>query len=68
MRQAIKEQSVVIHTEGSVDETIDASNYNFTIKYNNTPTTQSFEFKKISSTQIQWKNTGNNVWYDLFKL
>lgn len=53
---------------GSVDETVNSgTQYNFTVKYNITPTTQSFEFRKISATQIQWKSNGTN-WVDLVKL
>lgn len=51
---------------GSVDETINQTQYNFTVKYNVTPTTQSFEFRKVSATQIQWKSNG--TWVDLVKL
>ncbi|AKK72090.1 hypothetical protein OK18_05090 [Chryseobacterium gallinarum] len=53
---------------GSVDETINQTQYNFTVKYNITPTTQSFEFKKVSATQIQWKDNSNNTWFDLVKM
>lgn len=51
---------------GSVDETINQTQYNFTVKYNVTPTTQNFEFRKVSATQIQWKSNG--TWVDLIKL
>ncbi|UPQ77079.1 hypothetical protein [Chryseobacterium nepalense] len=49
---------------GSVDETVNNSTqYNFIIKYNITTTTQSFEFRKVSTTQIQWKD--NNTEHGL---
>lgn len=52
---------------GSVDETVNSNTqYNFTVKYNITTTTQSFEFIKVSATQIQWKSNG--IWIDLVKL
>ncbi|PWN59590.1 hypothetical protein [Chryseobacterium oncorhynchi] len=52
---------------GSVDETVNSSTqYNFTVKYNITTTTQSFEFRKVSAAQIQWKSNG--AWVDLIKL
>lgn len=52
---------------GSVDESINSTTqYNFTLKYNMSPTTQNFEFRKISATQIQWKSYG--TWFDLVKM
>ncbi|TXI88471.1 MAG: hypothetical protein E6Q36_05560 [Chryseobacterium sp.] len=52
---------------GSVDETVNTTTqYNFTVKYNMSPTTQNFEFRKISATQIQWKSYG--TWFDLVKM
>ncbi|MFZ4930154.1 hypothetical protein [Chryseobacterium sp. Mn2064] len=52
---------------GSVDETANnGTQYNFTVKYNITTTTQSFEFRKVSATQIQWKSNG--TWVDLVKM
>jgi len=52
---------------GSVDETVNSNTqYNFTVKYNITTTTQSFEFRKVSATQIQWKSNG--TWFDLVKM
>ncbi|SIQ19550.1 hypothetical protein [Chryseobacterium sp. RU33C] len=52
---------------GSVDETSNnGTQYNFTVKYNITTTTQSFEFRKVSATQIQWKSNG--TWFDLVKM
>lgn len=52
---------------GSVDETANnVTQYNFTVKYNITTTTQSFEFRKVSATQIQWKSNG--TWFDLVKM
>lgn len=52
---------------GSVDETVNSgTQYNFTVKYNITTTTQSFEFRKVSATQIQWKSNG--TWFDLVKM
>jgi hypothetical protein len=54
---------------GSVDETINSNaQYNFTVKYNITTTTQSFEFKKVSATKIQWKDNSNGTWFDLVKM
>lgn len=54
---------------GSVDETANNSTqYNFTVKYNITTTTQSFEFRKVSPTQIQWKDNSNGTWFDLVKM
>lgn len=54
---------------GSVDETINSgTQYNFTVKYNITTTTQSFEFRKVSATQIQWKDNSNGTWFDLVKM
>ncbi|MFN4362531.1 hypothetical protein [Chryseobacterium hispalense] len=54
---------------GSVDETVNSNTqYNFTVKYNISPTTQSFEFRKISATQIQWKDNSNGTWFDLVKM
>ncbi|WP_326984283.1 hypothetical protein VUJ46_07055 [Chryseobacterium sp. MYb264] len=53
---------------GSVDETINQTQYNFTVKYNITPTTQGFEFRKVSATQIQWKDNSHNTWFDLVKM
>lgn len=54
---------------GSVDETVNSNTqYNFTVKYNITTTTQSFEFRKASATQIQWKDNSNGTWFDLVKM
>lgn len=54
---------------GSVDETVNSNTqYNFTVKYNITTTTQSFEFRKVSATQIQWKDNSSNTWFDLVKM
>jgi hypothetical protein len=54
---------------GSVDETINSNTqYNFTNKYNITNTTQSFEFRKVSATHIQWKDNSNGTWFDLVKM
>ena len=54
---------------GSVDETTNnGTQYNFTVKYNITPTTQSFEFRKVSATQIQRKDNSNGTWFDLVKM
>ena len=54
---------------GSVDETANnGTQYNFTIKYNITTTTQSFEFRKVSATQIQWKDNSNGTWFDSVKM
>jgi hypothetical protein len=54
---------------GSVDETINSgTQYNFIVKYNITTTTQSFEFRKVSATQIQWKDNSNGTWFDLVKI
>lgn len=54
---------------GSVDETVNSiTQYNFTVKYNITTTTQSFEFRKVSATQIQWKDNSNGTWFDLVKM
>lgn len=54
---------------GSVDETVNSNTqYNFTVKYNITTTTQSFEFRKVSATQIQWKDNSNGTWFDLVKM
>ncbi|MBD3906472.1 hypothetical protein NAL32_17305 [Chryseobacterium sp. Ch-15] len=52
---------------GSVDETANSdAQYNFTVKYNITTTTQSFKFRKVSATQIQWNSSGS--WVDLVKM
>ena len=54
---------------GSVDETINSSTqYNFIVKYNITTTTQSFEFRKVSASHIQWKDNSNGTWFDLVKM
>lgn len=54
---------------GSVDETANnGTQYNFTVKYNITTTTQSFEFRKVSATHIQWKDNSSNTWFDLVKM
>lgn len=54
---------------GSVDETVNSNTqYNFTVKYNITPTTQSFEFRKVSATKIQWKDNSNGTWFDVVKM
>ena len=54
---------------GSVDEKVNSSTqYNFIVKYNITTTTQSFEFRKVSSTKIQWKDNSNGTWFDLVKM
>jgi hypothetical protein len=54
---------------GSVDETANnGTQYNFTVKYNITNTTQNFEFRKVSATQIQWKDNSNGTWVDLLKM
>ncbi|WP_294302526.1 hypothetical protein [uncultured Chryseobacterium sp.] len=54
---------------GSVDETANNGiQYNFTVKYNITTTIQSFEFRKVSATQIQWKDNSNGTWFDLVKM
>lgn len=54
---------------GSVDETSNNStNYVFDVKFNNSGVTQHFEFKKVSATQIQWKDNSNGTWFDLVKM
>lgn len=54
---------------GSVDEASNTSTlYIFDVKYNNSGVTQHFEFKKISATQIQFKDNSNNAWTDLVKM
>ncbi|PZU20274.1 MAG: hypothetical protein DI622_08185 [Chryseobacterium sp.] len=54
---------------GSVDETVNSNTqYNFTVKYNITTTTQSFEFRKVSATKIQWKDNSSGTWFDLVKI
>ncbi|WP_126651803.1 hypothetical protein [Chryseobacterium aureum] len=54
---------------GSVNETANnGTQYNFTVKYNITTTTQSFEFRKVSATHIQWKDNSSNTWFDLVKM
>ncbi|MPS65972.1 hypothetical protein [Chryseobacterium sp.] len=54
---------------GSVDETVNSNTqYNFTVKYNITTTTQSFEFRKVSATKIQWKDNSSGTWFDLVKM
>ncbi|WP_347216260.1 hypothetical protein [Chryseobacterium sp.] len=54
---------------GNVDETLNNSaQYSFIVHYNNITTIESFEFKKISATEIQWKEKGSIVWSSLIKL
>jgi hypothetical protein len=43
---------------GSVDETVNSNTqYNFTVKYNITTTTQSFEFRKFQQLRFSGKTT-----------
>ncbi|MGE8556753.1 MAG: hypothetical protein ACN6OB_22755 [Chryseobacterium jejuense] len=51
----------------STSELINENEYKFSINYKATGTVQSFEFKKISATQIQWKDNVSNTWNTLIK-
>ena len=51
----------------STSEFITENEYKFSINYKATGTVQSFEFKKISATQIQWKDNVSNTWNTLIK-
>ncbi|WPO92445.1 hypothetical protein [Chryseobacterium sp. HR92] len=63
--KTIKETSM----GGKVDETLNNSaQYNFLITFYNTNTTESFEFRKISTTQIKCKHNSKEIWFDLVKL
>lgn len=54
---------------GSVDETSNTStSYIFDMKFNNSGVVQHYEFRKVSATQIQWKDNSNGTWFDLVKL
>lgn len=51
----------------STSELINENEYKFSINYKATGTVQSFEFKKVSTTQIQWKDNVSNTWNTLIK-
>jgi hypothetical protein len=51
----------------STSELSTENEYKFSINYKATGTVQSFEFKKISPTQIQWKDNVSNTWNTLIK-
>lgn len=52
---------------GSVDETINNTEYNVTIKYNGSGTTDFYEFKKISNAEIQYRQAPVLNWTSLVK-
>lgn len=52
---------------GSVDETTINNEYNVTIKYNGSGTTVLYEFKKISNTEIQYRQAPVLNWTSLVK-
>lgn len=52
---------------GSVDETTINNEYNVTIKYNASGTTVLYEFKKISNTEIQYRQAPVLNWTSLVK-
>jgi hypothetical protein len=52
---------------GSVEEVISTTDYNLTIKYNGTGTTDFIEFKKISDTEIQYRQAPTLNWTSLVK-
>lgn len=52
---------------GNVDEATTNTEYNVTIKYNSTGVTDFFEFKKISDTEIQYRQAPVLNWTSLVK-
>lgn len=52
---------------GSVEEAISTTDYNLTIKYNGTGVTDFFEFRKISDTEIQYRQAPVLNWTSLIK-
>lgn len=52
---------------GTVDETNTNNEYNVTIKYNSTGVTDFFEFRKISDTEIQYRQAPVLNWTSLVK-
>lgn len=52
---------------GSVDETTTNTEYNVTIKYNGSGTTDFYEFRKISDTEIQYRQAPVLNWTSLVK-
>lgn len=52
---------------GTVDEVTANTEYNVTIKYNGSGTTDFYEFKKISDTEIQYRQAPVLNWTSLVK-
>lgn len=52
---------------GNVDEATTNTEYNVTIKYNSTGVTDFFEFRKISNTEIQYRQAPVLNWTSLVK-
>ncbi|MCL8538571.1 hypothetical protein M9991_17020 [Chryseobacterium gallinarum] len=52
---------------GNVDEATTNTEYNVTIKYNSTGITDFYEFKKISDTEIQYRQAPVLNWTSLVK-
>lgn len=52
---------------GTVDEVTTNTEYNVTIKYNSTGVTDYYEFKKISDTEIQYRQAPVLNWTSLVK-
>lgn len=52
---------------GTVDEATTNTEYNVTIKYNSTGATDFFEFRKISNTEIQYRQAPVLNWTSLVK-
>ncbi|RLJ33813.1 hypothetical protein CLU97_3301 [Chryseobacterium sp. 7] len=53
---------------GSVDENTTNTQYNVTIKHNGSGTTEFFEFRKISDTEIQYRQAPVLNWTSLVKM